>query len=263
MSRKFKITIYRLFIFAILSSNQNIQAKTLIKKDDHLSLNNKISDQVKFHIESIKDYQKSEQERWESIIWIGKNLGKKSIPLLCILTEHPHWLLRLGALKTLAAVGFKEGGDYYAKSLKDPSYLVRLQALENIRAFQLKKHAKYIWPVLTQAENFHQHTKEMKKEIFILAIRSLGELDYQPSIKPLMALIQLKKYEKYFDHFDYALGLLYKQDSPKGTLLAKRNHWKKIEGVYLAQSQSEDKSNYKKNKENLSLKQSGHQRKTK
>ena len=66
------------------------------------------------------------------LLLIGKTMGKKSIPMMLKYLDHPHWILRSAALKSLQSLKADQPHRKYKKLLKDKSYVIREQALDII-----------------------------------------------------------------------------------------------------------------------------------
>lgn len=157
-------------------------------------------------IEVMKGDQYTDKKRWLATFAMGRIMGKKSFPFIAKFTRHPNWVLRLAGLKTLLALKDHTSKEFYLDALKDPSLVVRLQSLENIRSLGLKEYGKDVWQMI-----FHKHNYQGKKgqrrrtTIIAKAIRVLGDLQYRPARKALLKLAQNKKYADLMYDINYAL----------------------------------------------------------
>jgi HEAT repeat protein len=193
-------------IFSILIFlNQNLAFATNAKfesifKNQQLSINEKTFLQneliakgtalVPSLIKVINEKNYSDQGKWLACFYIGKVMGKNATNYLNKLLNHPNWIIRLASLKTLLNLNVKDNGSNYAAKLKDESYLVRLQAIENIKILKLNNYAPKIIEVLTDKRNYSiQKGKHKRTEIIKSAIRALGELKYVPIEKGLKNML--------------------------------------------------------------------------
>lgn len=177
----------------------------------------------------MKSDQFHEKKRWVATFSLGKIMGKKSSPYLAKFTRHPHWMLRLAALKTMLAINEKGYGSTYADALKDKSLLVRIQALENIQRLDMKHYSQDVWNMMFHKQNYVGKKGNLKRtQIISRVIKTLGQLDYKKAEKPFLDLIQKEKYQDVFSELDFALSKITGKKSPKGDINAKRKFWKTI-----------------------------------
>ena len=151
-----------------------------------------------------KDY--TDKKKWMATLSIGKIMGKKSIKFIQTFANHPNWILRLAGLKTLLHLKDHSSKEIYRQALKDPSLIVRMQAIENIRSLGLKDCAQDVWKILFYPQNY-QGTKGQRKRLSIVgkAIRAMGDLQYKPTKKALLKLANSKKYQDLSKDIQYAL----------------------------------------------------------
>ena len=118
--------------------------------------------------------------------------------------------------------------DIYSRLLKDKAMIVRVQALENIRAMKLTGLAPYVWAMLYDKENYSMSEGVRKRgSIIKTVIKTMGDLGFEKAKKPMLTMIQKKKYSDIHEELDYSLSKLSKAPSPKGDINIKRHFWKK------------------------------------
>ena len=165
--------------------------------------------------EVMKGESYSDKKRWLATFTMGRIMGKKSLPFIAKFTRHPNWILRLAGLKTLLALKDRSSKKFYLDGLKDASLIVRLQALENIRALEINEYGKDVWEMVFHKHNYQgQKGKRRRINIIRKAIRTVGDLRYLPAQRPLIKLIQNKKYSDLIVDIDYALGKITQKKSP-------------------------------------------------
>ena len=100
--------------------------------------------------------------------------------------------------------------------------------MDNIRQLGLKQYAPLVWKTLFDKEN-NTKTKKGAKRTFIIskAIKAVGDLEFNKVQKPLLKMIQKKKYKELFNDIEYSLEKMTGKKSPKGNLSAKRHFWKR------------------------------------
>ncbi|MBC98833.1 MAG: hypothetical protein CME63_13885 [Halobacteriovoraceae bacterium] len=170
-----------------------------------------------------------DKNRWIATFLVGRIMGKKSSPFLAKFLKHPNWVLRMASLKTLLALKEKKYSSLYGKALKDNSFIVRKQALDNIRLLNAKDQAPYVWSMLYDKRNYYAPKDGTKKRTNLIkqAIRTVGELKFEKAKKPLLSMIQKKKYEDIFNAIDYSLTKITGKKSPEEHNL-KMRFWKRI-----------------------------------
>ncbi len=202
-------------------------------KADTLALNGKA---VPALIEVMKNNKYPDKNKWMATFLLGRIMGKKSSPFIAKFSQHPNWIMRMASLKTLLALGEKGYGKIFVKALKDKSYIVRVQALENLRQMELKQYAAYVWAMLYDKQNYHIAKKQKgeanqaKKRSHIIkqVVKTVGDLDFTEAKTTLLSMVQKDKYKDIFNEMDYALSKITKRKSPAGNIKVKRNFWKRM-----------------------------------
>jgi hypothetical protein len=184
---------------------------------------------VKALIRVMKDSRFPEKSQWTSTFLLAKIAGKKASKFLLKFLKHPSWMMRTASLKALLGLGEKRFGDQYVKLLKDKSLIVRVQALENIRELGLTEYAPQVWAMLYDKSNYHQvEGKNKRADIIKSVILAIGELRFKKARKPLLKMIQQKRYEDIFPEIEHALEKLTGKDAPENKKHVKRRFWKKV-----------------------------------
>ena len=180
-------------------------------------------------VEVMKNGKYPELNRWVATFMLGRIMGKKASPFLAKFLKHPHWSMRIAALKTLLALKDERFTSAYAHALSDKSMLVRKQALENIRRMSLKQTAPLVWAMLYDKRNYHFGKDGKRGTHFVKGIvRVIGEFKFKKARKPLLDMIQKDRYKNIFSEMEYALGEITGKKIPRGGIAAKRRYWKKI-----------------------------------
>ena len=115
-------------------------------------------------IEVMKNKIYPDKNRWLATFLLGRTMGKKSSAFIAKFLFHPNWVLRMASLKTLLALRAKKFGSAFAKLLKDKSFIVRTQALENIKQLKLRELSPYVWQMLYDQSNYYTSAKEKTKK---------------------------------------------------------------------------------------------------
>ena len=98
--------------------------------------------------------------------------------------------------------------------------------LRLIRTLKLKKLAPYVWEMLYDKKNYYQGKKGLKRSNIIKTIIStIGDLDFKVAKKPMVQMIQNKKYKDIFNELDYSLSKITGKSSPKGDFKKKQIFW--------------------------------------
>ena len=161
-------------------------------------------------------------------------MGEKSAPFLAKFLKHPNWVLRMASLKTMLALKQKDYGAHYAMLLADDSFIVRSQALENIRTLKISSTAPQVWAMLYDKKNYYQpklNGKELKTKrsnIIKSVISTVGDLKFSQAKAPLIKMIQKDKYNDIFPEMDQSLNKITGQNSPNGDIKAKRIFWQRM-----------------------------------
>jgi hypothetical protein len=181
-------------------------------------------------VQVMKSSEFPDKNRWVATFLLGKIMGIKSSKYISKYLIHPNWILRMASLKTLLSLKQKKFGKLYAKALKDKSFIVRTQALENIRSLKLGKMAPYVWAMLYNKENYYTPKNKGKKRTNIIkkVIKVVGDLKFEKASKPLLTMIQKLKYDDIFDEMDYSLKKIIGKKSPEGSRKLKRFFWQRI-----------------------------------
>ncbi len=178
-------------------------------------------------IEVMKSSKYPDQGRWVATFLVGRIMGKKSAPFLSKFIKHPNWVLRVASLKTLLALKQAQYGEDFANALKDNSFIVRKQALDNITKLALDKYAPNVWALLHDKRNYYvdgnKGTNLIKE-----AILSVGKLKFEKAKVPLLEMAQKNKYNDVFDAINHSLEKILNKKAPSGGIETKRNFWKKI-----------------------------------
>lgn len=179
-------------------------------------------------IKVMKASKYPEQNRWHATMLLAQVMGAKSAPFLAKFTEHPHWMMRVAALKAL--LGLKQS-DYvavYSKALRDPSLIVRVQALDNISQLKIAKLAPDVWSMMYDQTNYTGEKGTRKRTSIVKSIiRTLGDVKYIEAKRPLAKLIQKPKYQDLIEDLDYSLEKITGEISPN-TVDQRRKFWAKL-----------------------------------
>jgi hypothetical protein len=170
-----------------------------------------------------------DKNRWVATFLVGRIMGKKSGPFISKFLKHPNWVMRMASLKTLLALKQSQYGELYAKALKDKSFIVRKQALQNIRSLDLTSNAPAVWGMLYDKRNYYRPKKGTKKRTNLIkeAIKTVGDLKFKKAIQPLLSMVQKEKYRDVFVEIDYSLSKITGKKSPSESKMKKR-FWKKV-----------------------------------
>lgn len=185
-------------------------------------------------IEVMKNGKYPDKNRWVATFLLGQIMGNKSAPFLAKFLKHPNWVMRMASLKTMLALKQQDYGNHYAMLLKDDSFIVRSQALDNIRTLKIAKSAPQVWEMLYDKKNYYQPTingkalKTKRSNIIKSVILTVGDLKFEKAKGPLIKMIQKDKYNDIFNEMDQALVKITGQNSPKGDGKAKRIFWQRM-----------------------------------
>lgn len=195
-------------------------------KDKTMSLKQKA---VPTLIKVMKSSDYPDKNRWIATFMLGRIMGVKSSKFISKFAFHPNWMLRLASLKTLLALGQKQYKGVYARALKDKAMIVRYQALQNIKEMDLKDLAPYVWAMLYDKSNYAGSKGERKRAHIVKeVITAMGDLGFDKAKKPMLTMIQDKKYKDIFNELDYSLKKLTGKDSPDGGATLKKHYWSRI-----------------------------------
>ena len=135
----------------------------------------------------------------------------------------------MASLKTLLALKEKKYSNLYGQALKDNSFIVRKQALDNIRLLDAKEQAPVVWSMLYDKRNYYNPKDGNRKRTNLIkqAIKTVGDLKFEKAKAPLLSMIQKDKYSDIFKEMDYSLTKITGKKSPEEKNL-KLRFWKKI-----------------------------------
>lgn len=179
-------------------------------------------------IKVMKESKFPEQNRWHATMLLAQIMGPQAAPFIAKFTEHPHWMMRVAALKALLGLKQTEYTAVYSRALKDPSLIVRVQALDNISQMKIKSLAPQVWNMMYDQSNYTGEKGARKRTSIVKSIiRTLGDLEYTEAKKPLAKLIQKPKYQDLIDDLDYSLEKITGEKSPDD-VEQRRKFWAKL-----------------------------------
>lgn len=179
-------------------------------------------------IKVMKDSKFPEQNRWHATMLLAQIMGSKAAPFIAKFADHPHWMMRLASLKALLGLKQAEYVSVYSKALKDPSLIVRIQALDNISHMKITKLAPNVWSMMYDQTNYTGEKGARKRTAIVKnIIRTIGDVRYEKAKKPLAKLIQKPKYQDLIEDLDYSLEQITGEKSPN-TVQERRKFWSKI-----------------------------------
>lgn len=179
-------------------------------------------------IKVMKESKYPEQNRWHATMFLAQIMGAKSAPFIAKFTDHPHWMMRVAALKALLGLKQAEYHAVYSKALKDPSLIVRVQALDNISQLKITKLAPEVWSMMYDQTNYTGAKGARKRTSIVKSIiRTVGDVHYTEAKKPLAKLIQKPKYQDLMDDLDYSLEKITGEVSPN-SVEQRRKFWSKV-----------------------------------
>lgn len=185
-------------------------------------------------IEVMKNGKYPDKNRWMATFLLGQIMGDKSAPFLSKFLKHPHWVMRMASLKTMLALKQRGYSQQYASLLKDDSFIVRAQALDNIRTLKTVDAAPQVWAMLYDKKNYYQPTmngkalKAKRSNIIKSVISTVGELKFEKARQPLLKMIQKERYNDIFPEMDASLAKITGQKSPNGDMSKKRIFWQRM-----------------------------------
>jgi hypothetical protein len=179
-------------------------------------------------IKVMKESKYPEQNRWQATMLLGRIMGKKSAPFIARFADHPHWMMRVASLKALLALRQDTYHQVYSKALRDPSLIVRVQALDNISRMQIKTLAPHVWNMLYDQSNYSGDVGARKRTSIVKSvIRTLGDIKFTKAQRPLAKLIQNPKYSDLVEDIDYSLEKITGETSPNN-VEQRRKFWSKL-----------------------------------
>ena len=213
------------------SLNYSDKNQIALLKDETLKYGPK---SVEALMEVMKNGKYPDKNRWVATFLLGQIVGDKSAPFLVKFFKHPNWVLRMASLKTMLALKQKNYGPNYSALLADNSFIVRSQALENIRLLNITSSAPEVWAMLYDKKNYYQprmNGKEFKSKrsnIIKSVISTVGDLKFEEARSPLLKMIQKDRYNDIFNEMDQSLTKITGRKSPNGELKIKRMFWSKV-----------------------------------
>lgn len=179
-------------------------------------------------IQVMKSDKYPEQNRWQATMLLAQVMGKKSAPFIAKFADHPLWLMRVASLKALLGLRQDEYHAVYAKALRDPSLIVRVQALDNISQMKINKLAPQVWSMMYDQSNYSGDAGNRKRTSIVKSIiRTVGDVKFTKAQKPLAKLIQKPKYQDLMDDLDYSLEKITGEKSPN-TVDGRRKFWSRV-----------------------------------
>jgi HEAT repeats len=179
-------------------------------------------------IKVMKNDEFPEQNRWQATMLLAQIMGPQAAPFIAKFSTHPHWMMRVASLKAL--LGLKQSSYHavYSSALKDPSLIVRVQALDTISKLKITELAPKVWAMLYDQSNYSGETGSRKRTSIVKTIiRTLGDVEYKKAQKPLAKLIQKPKYHDLIDDLDYSLEKISGEKSPN-SIQGRRAFWAKV-----------------------------------
>jgi hypothetical protein len=189
-------------------------------------------------VEVMKNGAYPEKNKWIATFLLGQVMGKKSAPFVSKFLKHPSWVMRMASLKTLLALKGTEYKRSFSSALKDKSFIVRSQALDNISKLNLTSEAPFVWQMLYDKRNYYSPKKKNTKSkkasnlkrtnLIKKVITAIGDLKFQKAKTPLLSMTQKPKYNDIFNEIDRSLTQITGKKSPAGSMKLKKRYWSKI-----------------------------------
>lgn len=181
-------------------------------------------------IKVMKESKFPEQNRWQATMLLAQVMGKKSAPFIAKFIDHPHWMMRVASLKALLGLRQDKYVAVYSKALKDPSLIVRVQALDNISKMNIASLAPQVWNMMYDKSNYSGDIGKRKRTSIVKSIiRTIGDIRFDKAQKPLAKLIQKPKYQDLIEELDYSLEKITGKTSPNSSVDARRKFWSKLD----------------------------------
>ncbi|HXH75757.1 MAG TPA: HEAT repeat domain-containing protein [Bacteriovoracaceae bacterium] len=179
-------------------------------------------------IKVMKESKYPDQNRWQATMLLAQIMGKKSAPFIAKFSTHPNWMMRLASLKALLGLSQAEYLGVYSKALKDPSLIVRVQALDNISQLKIKSLGPEVWNMMYDQSNYSGPAGNRKRTSIVRSvIRTLGDLRYEKAGRPMAKLIQKPMYQDLIEDLDYSLEKITGEKSPN-EVIQRRKFWSKM-----------------------------------
>lgn len=162
---------------------------------DHLKKTNKLK--IMRLLSELKSDKINDKKRWRAGMEIIKKLGVKSLPLMRKLGEHPDWMLRLLSLKAIRLLKDKTSLSLIERSLFDKSGLVRVEALDLLGDWKIKKSGRKIWKMLSDKKNYLKSNNKTfaNKMVVSKIIETIKILKYSRVKKHLLNLRNKKEFK--------------------------------------------------------------------
>jgi HEAT repeat protein len=179
-------------------------------------------------IKVMKESKYPEQNRWHATMLLAQIMGPKAAPFIAKFSSHPHWMMRVASLKALLGLRQTEYIAVYSKALRDPSLIVRVQALDNISQMKITKLAPDVWNMMFDQTNYTGDKGARKRTSIVKSIiRTVGDVRYTPAKNSLAKLIQKPKYQDLIEELDYSLEKITGETSPN-SVEQRRKFWQKL-----------------------------------
>lgn len=179
-------------------------------------------------IKVMKESKYPEQNRWHATMLLAQIMGPKAAPFIAKFADHPHWMMRVASLKALLGLRQDTYLTVYSNALKDPSLIVRVQALDNISQMKISKLAPDVWKMMFDQTNYTGDKGARKRTSIVKSvIRTLGDLKYTQAKTALAKLIQKPKYQDLIEDLDYSLEKITGEVSPNA-VEQRRKFWSKV-----------------------------------
>lgn len=178
-------------------------------------------------VKVMKEEAFPDQNRWQATMLLAQIMGTNSAAFIAKFSEHPNWMMRLASLKALLGLKQDTYHAVYSRALKDPSLIVRIQALDNISQLRISALAPEVWQMMYDQSNYAGDVGKRKRTSIVKSIiRTLGDLEYHKATPILASLIQKDKYADLADDLDYSLEKMTKKSSPN-SIAERRKFWEK------------------------------------
>jgi hypothetical protein len=179
-------------------------------------------------IKVMKEAKFPDQNRWHATMLLAQVMGIKSAPFIAKFADHPHWMLRLASLKALLGLRQDTYHAVYSKALRDPSLIVRIQALDNISQMKVTSLAPNVWQMMYDQSNYSGDLGRRKRTSIVKnIIHTVGDLRFKKAERPLARLIQKPKYQDLIEDLDYSLEKISGKISPNSPE-GRRKFWSDI-----------------------------------
>jgi HEAT repeat protein len=179
-------------------------------------------------IKVMKESKYPDQNRWQATMLLAQIMGKKAAPFIAKFADHPNWMMRVASLKALLGLTQRDYIAVYSKALRDPSLIVRVQALDNISRMNISSLGPEVWDMMYDQSNYTGEAGNRKRTSIVKSvIRTVGDIRYERAKRPLALLIQKPKYKDLMEDLDYSLEKITGENSPNEAS-ARRKFWSKL-----------------------------------